>query len=458
MKIIKSILLAASLIAASATSTIVAQEAADTTQVRHTKFVKGDTIILKRECTRYLTGEKPSRWVYHQTHTILKVGGHRFPDGLLINGILSWVAVDDIENINGRVQEAREKAIAEEEALRAAEKEAQEKAAAEEKARRLAEKEAAERAAAEEAARLAAEQQAAEAQPAADSTEVTEQEPEQEPAKHNYDRFTLGVRGGAAGLLHNVERGKWNCGFDALLDLQYAHYWAKEGRPVDLGLIVGLGIGYSQSGMQAAVDTAYTVSTVDGDINYTLKADQVKENDGQIQLEVPIMFSLIHESGFFFNIGPKFMIPVYTPYNQKITNPQINAYFPAEGVNVSNEVITGFLKDNQLATKGTDNGNQFAINVLVTAELGYEWTLKSGNSFGLGAYANYCVYNTFANKTTAKSLMDVTAPTASSVASVDVLSATKTYAKGLGYFDAGLKLAYHFNFPKKQKKSINADK
>ena len=87
---------------------------------------------------------------------------------------------------------------------------------------------------------------------------------------------------------------------------------------------------------------------------------------------------------------------------------------------------------------------------MLTAELGYEWTLKSGNSLGLGAYANYCVYNSFKNDASVKSLMVVTPPQGSSVADVDVLSATKTYATGLGYFDAGIKLAYHFNFPKKQ--------
>ena len=95
---------------------------------------------------------------------------------------------------------------------------------------------------------------------------------------------------------------------------------------------------------------------------------------------------------------------------------------------------------------------------MVTAELGYEWTLKSGNSLGLGAYANYCVYNSFKNNGSVKSLMDVTAPQGSSVATVDVLSATKTYATGLGYFDAGIKLAYHFNFPKKQYKHISNTK
>ena len=257
------------------------------------------------------------------------------------------------------------------------------------------------------------------------------------------------MRGGAASLLHSVVKGDWICGGDALLDLQYAHYWTKENRPVDLGIIVGVAVGYSQSGMKAVVDTTYTVNTTDGAIDYTLKADEVKENDSQIQLEVPLMFSLIHDNGLFFNIGPKFMIPVYTPYKQNIKNPDINAYFPTEGVNVSNEVVTGLVQDNQLNTKGTDNGAQFKINIMLTAEIGYEWKFQNGNSLGLGAFANYSVFNSFKNEGINKSLMNVTPPSSTGVANVDILSATSTYAEKLGYFDAGIKLAYHFNFYKK---------
>ena len=245
------------------------------------------------------------------------------------------------------------------------------------------------------------------------------------------------------------------CGYDALLDLQYAHYWTKDGRPVDLGIITGIGIGYSASGMKAAVNSNMTVKDNDGDtINYTIKADEIKENDGQIQLEIPLMFSLIHESGFFFNIGPRFMLPVYTPYNQKISdnkNTYIDAYFKSTGVNVTNKDITGVLAESDYKSKGTDNGNQFAFNLMLGAELGYEWILKSGNSLGLGVYGNYCVFSTFKNGSTSTDpLIQVTPPTGASTAQVEVLSATKTYAEKLGFFDAGVKLAYHFNFPKKK--------
>ena len=263
--------------------------------------------------------------------------------------------------------------------------------------------------------------------------------------KRHYDRFTIGVRGGAASLLHNAEKGNWTCGGNAVLDLQYAHYWTKDGRPVDLGLIVGLGIGYMQSGLAANDSTAFTKANVD----YTVIAKNIKETDHQLQLEVPLMFSLIHQSGLFFNVGPKFMIPVYTPFNQTANQDEthISAYFPEYGITVVDNEVTGKYTGQQPTG---ENGIQFNVNVMLTAEIGYEWILKSGNSLGLGAYANYSVFNTFKNTTSTEGLFNLTAPTDDSKAVLDVQSATKTYANKLGYFDAGIKLAYHFNFPKKR--------
>ena len=42
-----------------------------------------------------------------------------------------------------------------------------------------------------------------------------------------YDRFTIGLRGGASSLMHQADKGNWTCGGDVVLDLQYAHYWTR---------------------------------------------------------------------------------------------------------------------------------------------------------------------------------------------------------------------------------------
>ena len=447
MKTIKSILIAATLMCATVVSTLSAQQEAQPAQQHEFKVAKGDSVMIKRECVKYLTGERPSTWVWDKVHTVYQLGTKRFPEGVLLWNIRSWICEECLINVNGRATEAAAQAAEEQKADREAFEQGMDPAAkaAEERA-------AAERAAiaredsilrAKEAERIAQEQaeEAAAAQRAKEDSIASQQK-----FKHSYDRFTIGLRGGAASLMHHAEKANWTCGGDVVLDLQYAHYWAKDGRPTDLGLIVGLGIGYAQSGLKVDRDsTAFTT----GGVDYTVIAKDVKETDHELQLEVPVMFSLIHDCGLFFNIGPKFMIPVYSPYKQSVdqNNTHISAYFPTEGITVIDETVTGKYTGQQPTTS---NGIQFNINVMLTAEIGYEWILKSGNSFGLGAYANYSVFNTFKNTTSATGLFDLTAPTETTIANLDVLSATKTYADKLGYFDAGIKLAYHFNFPKKK--------
>ena len=418
MKTVKSILIAAALISASVVSTLSAQQQAQPAQKHEFKVAIGDSVMIKRECQKYCTGETPSTWVWDKVHTVRQLGTKKFPDGVLLMNIYSWMCEECLIPVNGRAEEAAKQAAAEQ----AEEREAWEKAA-----REKADREAAAKAAAEQAKQ--------------DSIKS------EQKFKHNYDRFTIGLRGGASALMHHADQGNWTCGGDVVLDLQYAHYWAKDGRPVDLGLIVGLGIGYQQSGLRKDSDlTAFTKGTVD----YTVFAKDVKETDHQLQLEVPLMFSLIHENGLFFNVGPKFMIPVYTPYKQTVNtdDTHISAYFQETGVTVVDKEVTGVYTGQQPEAK---NGIQFNINVMLTAEIGYEWVLKSGNSLGLGAYANYSVYNTFKNTPNAEGLFDLTAPTDTDKAHLDVLSATHAYADKLGYFDAGIKVAYHFNFPKKMK-------
>lgn len=453
MKTIKSILIAATLICATAVSNVSAQRAAQPAQKHEFKVAIGDSVMIKRECQKYLTGERPSVWVWDKVHTVRQLGTKRFPDGVLLMNIYSWMCEDCLIPVNGRAQEAQEKAQQEQ----AEDKAAYEQEMQKEKEQEL--REAAEKAAAEaeEAAKEQAEKEEQKAAEKARKDSIKQEKADSIEAekkfKHNYDRFTIGLRGGASALMHHADKGNWTCGGDVVLDLQYAHYWTDDTRPVDLGLIVGLGIGYEQSGLKTNDSTAFTKANVD----YTVVAKDIKETDHQLQLEVPVMFSLIHDNGLFFNVGPKFMIPLYTPYKQTVNtqDTHITAYFPETGVTIQDNPVTGQYTGQQPTEK---NGIQFNINVMLTAEIGYEWTLKSGNSLGLGAYANYSVFNTFKNTTNSEGLFNLTAPTDDDKAHLDVLSATHAYADKLGYFDAGIKLAYHFNFPKKQYKEFRSNK
>ena len=442
------------------------------------QYQVGDTVIIKKDCERYLTGERMSTWVYYVVHSVQQVGTEQWPNGVLLGGILSWVDPNgltlqyatertteaeqqvaqeqqkqDMAEVAERVQEVEnlnelQKAIVEQQAAAHGTTTIKsDSTVAKPKEEVVAPKE--EVVAPKEEVVAPKEEVVApkeEEDTPLQANEVINNKEDKLPIEPNYHRFSIGIRGGAASLMHKTEAGKWNCGFNALLDLQYAYYWTEFGRQYDLGILTGLSVGYTQSGMQLGIDDQFTVTTNEGDnIDYSLSADRVKENDGQIQLEIPLMFSLVMHNGFFFNVGPKFILPVYTPYKQTITNPNVDAYFQTEGVHVTNEVITGMVTDEQLNSHGT-NANQLKVNITLTADLGYEWKLKHKNALALGVFANYGLWNAFKNTTSDQSLISITPPSSSSIATVDILSATDTYASKLGYFDAGIKLTYHFNF------------
>ena len=470
MKTIKSILIATTLVCATAVSSLSAQQAAQPAKEHQWKVAVGDSVMIKRECVEYLTGEKPSVWVWNKVHTVRQLGTKRFPEGVLLMNIYSWICEECLIPVTHNEEEVAEQP--KEEPKEEPKAQPVEQPKEEPKAEPVKE----EPVVAPVKEEPKAEPKAEPVEEPKEETPVEAQKEEktaqsnqgdsihsQQNFKHSYDRFTIGLRGGAAGLLHKTKEGNWTCGGDVVLDLQYAHYWTKDGRPVDLGIITGVGLGYAQSSVKSSVNsTRPGVEDLDAanpmHIDYTIRADEVKEHDGQLQLEVPLMFSLIHQNGLFFNIGPKFMLPVFTPYKQTISNNPntfVEAYYQETGVRVTNDVITGLLAEDKYTSKGTDYKNKFTINVMLTAEIGYEWILKSGNSLGLGAYANYSVYNSFKNNPEDPNVDPLirveSAPSSTSNAVINVNPLTGTYASGLGFFDAGVKLAYHFNFPKKRK-------
>ena len=473
MKTIKSILIATTLVCATAVSSLSAQQAAQPAKEHQWKVAVGDSVMIKRECVEYLTGERPSVWVWDKVHTVRQLGTKRFPEGVLLMNIYSWICEECLIPVTHNEQEVAEQP--KEEPKEEPKAQPAEQPKEEPKAEPVKEEPVVAPVVEPVKEEPKAEPKAEPVEEPKEETPVEAQKEEktaqsnqgdsihsQQNFKHSYDRFTIGLRGGAAGLLHKTKEGNWTCGGDVVLDLQYAHYWTKDGRPVDLGIITGVGLGYAQSSVKSSVNsTRPGVEDLDAanpmHIDYTIRADEVKEHDGQLQLEVPLMFSLIHQNGLFFNVGPKFMLPVFTPYKQTISNNPntfVEAYYQETGVRVTNDVITGLLAEDKYTSKGTDYKNKFTINVMLTAEIGYEWILKSGNSLGLGAYANYSVYNSFKNNpedpATDPLIRVESAPSSTSNAVINVNPLTGTYASGLGFFDAGVKLAYHFNFPKKR--------
>ena len=269
---------------------------------------------------------------------------------------------------------------------------------------------------------------------------------ERKPQPYQVNRFSVGVRGAFASSM--AKPAKTPLGFDVLLDLQYAHYWAADEDKIRLGILTGLSAGYMSTIRSQAWDETYIAKTDDGDIEYHITADNIQETNHQLQLEVPLMFSMITANGLFFNVGPRFLLPAYTPYKQVITNGNVVATDLQTGVVIPNNPVYGQLSEEQVNQKGKGE-QQFDLTMTLGFELGYEFKLKSGNSIGLGAFLNYGVYSMYSNKPLG-SAIDVTAPSKQDDknAVVNVESLTNAYTEKMGHLDAGVKVSFNFDFVK----------
>jgi len=261
-------------------------------------------------------------------------------------------------------------------------------------------------------------------------------------------QVTLGLRGGLAMTTGQKNVVKNLPGGHVAFDVQYAPYWLYKN--TYLGFLVGASVNYVATGAALKNDVLdqYSAVTSDGPIDYIITASKVAEAQQQLMVEIPVMFSLVDQCGVYFNFGPRFVFPVWTRSMVSFTDANILAYFPAEGVVVPNELVTGETSDWNKAQQAKWNAPFFRL--MVGGELGYEFALKNGDALGLGLYADYEVFNDLdLTVTVPKSFIDVKAPTMKDVpAQVTIHSPIARYAPNIGMFDVGIKLSYHFNISK----------
>lgn len=259
---------------------------------------------------------------------------------------------------------------------------------------------------------------------------------------NNVDRFSIGLRGGFASTMADPTP-TMPLGYDLRFDLQYAHYWMNNPKKHMLGLMTGLSLGYMCTNRDIVWDEEFTRNTSDGDVHYHVTADNIRETNKQLQLEMPLMFSMVTTNGFYLNLGPRVLLPIRTPFEQVITNGHIVATDLETTDVMTDNVVYGYLSEDQIKISGMTK-QKFDITVLVGMELGYEFRFASGNSVGLGVYANYGVYSTYSNRPLG-TIIDVTAPNYDKIGSVDVYSMTDAYTRKMGHLDAGIKLSFNFD-------------
>lgn len=74
------------------------------------QLLKGDLVIINPSTKTYLTGEKPSAWVYKVPHLISQIGSKSYPDGILLNiaGANSWLSKTDVTKLYSKYENKQE--------------------------------------------------------------------------------------------------------------------------------------------------------------------------------------------------------------------------------------------------------------------------------------------------------------------------------------------------------------
>ena len=380
----------------------------------------GDSVMIHQDSLRYLTGERMSKWVYGVPHQIRQLGTKTKPTGVLLRGIYSWIAQGSLIPMNyNKTQEYFD-------ALRAAEEAERARIAAE----------AAAAAAAEEAARAKMFEEFVEEDTIVEKDTVVPDLP------YQVNRFSIGVRGGVAA------QSMPSFGFSTMLDLRYAHYWVKSSKSPKLGIMTGVGVGYMQYG-QNLTKNNYTVRVADatGHVDYAVAINKAHAINNQVQLEIPVMFSMVTPKGFFLNAGPKLILPAYAGYKQDMSGVTLTATHVEEGVTIApNDPLMGVVKD---AVEKGQNKNAWDVTVGLGAELGYELKIGTNYALDLGVYATYGI-NTNTYKDATGEILTITAPDAVNVGGAKMHSIMNAGPVNMSYLDAGLKVTFHFDWDNKK--------
>ena len=499
-KILKSSLLV--IVAGLMSATVAAQPSGNNTFTYGSgeTIMEGDTVWVSKACSKYETRERIASWVFSRKHTIRQVDSKYHPGGVLLKSIYSWIPASaavfisragdnptrdagpsyyitttekqlKVKNRKTQTYEFEvkvyrvNKETLESELIDVLTKDSVcptcaevieepkpkltkaeiDSIKAEEKARLQAEKDSL---AAVEEARKEAEREAKKQE--RDSANVARKAKLDSIAYHPYDRFTVGVRAGFASTMAlPFNANMLPVGYEARIDLQYAHYWPVSSHKGHIGIMLGLSAGYMNVNRHQAWDQQYDVTDEHGDkLTYHVTADDIFENTQQIQAEVPLMISWVGQKGFFFNVGPRFLLPVRAQHTQTISNANLLVTDHGVGVDILNSDVYGIISEEQM---NFTCANKYSWNVLVGFELGYEFKLSTGKSFTLGAYANYGVvnahYGVFDLKGSKKleSPIVTTPPTGAGVGTVEIKSLSETYTRMMGHLDAGVKLSFNFN-------------
>ncbi|MCQ2202032.1 MAG: PorT family protein [Bacteroidales bacterium] len=238
-------------------------------------------------------------------------------------------------------------------------------------------------------------------------------------------------------------------GFDGAVDGVFNYYFHHRNTKLPFfGVRTGLSVGYKQNSISMPIDLTYkTVDSEGRSITYHVLADNVKETDRQMSLELPVMFAAWYKN-IFANLGLRVGIPAVSRYEQKMGNHSVTATFDDYDVSLTDELVTGkiSLDDTRMKAKLDAAG----FNLCLALEGGYEFDFL-GNRLSAGIYVDYGLVDNYKGNGAhfADADPSVIDPSTNTPASVVVNTLTDSYVSSVGIFDIGVRAVYSWRHPRK---------
>ena len=258
--------------------------------------------------------------------------------------------------------------------------------------------------------------------------------------------LSIGVRGGGQTFLPTAAVGatgevKPGIGGTGALDVRYTYYGSVASQ-VQLGVAVGAGFGYGTTGIKGTNLDSYTnIDYLGNKMDYSIDATYSLK-DQFAKVDVSLLLAM-RFGGVTLNVGPRFMLPFAATGTVTISEASIDAYYPLYNVHVTDLLITGKLETPYTDTRAS---NLPRMNVLVAAEIGYEWRLNQ-HALGVQLFAEAAVWSKQTpNPLTPNPLIQVNPITSAEnpVPSVTVGSA-ESFVSGRRYIGVGVRAYYAFH-------------
>jgi len=258
------------------------------------------------------------------------------------------------------------------------------------------------------------------------------------------NNLSIGIRGGAANYATDAEARSL---FGPTLGIQasYSCLWSPSYTQLHLGIMTGIGMAWTQTGMSMEWQSQYVNTDYRGRrLQYTMQGTAVQK-DRQFQFEVPLFFAF-RWKGIRLNLGPQFMLVMPRTYSLSISEMSSELSFLDYGVTMTDGAISGQLPAERLSQTGKTLTPTF--NLLLAVQAGYEFPLNDQHAIGLMAYFDYGIWSSYSNPNPTNRFVDVAPITDASMQApeVAIYDLNASFVTRVNYMSFGLRFYWNMSW------------